>query len=166
MKQNQLDRIIKLVRRTGDRFVIMDKETEEVMVMVNLSEYENLLNDTTPMEELEEEEMLNKLNHDIARWREQKKSSPAADWSQPALEEDEEIPEAESEIEMEDNELADESAPESPESEPKLVPIVEKEPELANIPLQETPVEPIFGQEDLSDLPEGEEEKFYLEPIE
>jgi hypothetical protein len=46
------------------------------------------------------------------------------------------------------------------------VPIVEKEPELANITLQETPVQPVFGQEDLSDLPEGEEEKFYLEPIE
>jgi PHD/YefM family antitoxin component YafN of YafNO toxin-antitoxin module len=164
MKQNQLDRIIKLVRRTGDRFVIMDKETEEVMVMMNLSEYENLLNDTTPVEDLEEEEMLNKLNHDISRWREQKKPSPVDDWSQPAIEEDEEFSEVKSE--MEDNELTDISNLEPLESEPKLVPIVEKEPELANITLQETPVQPVFGQEDLSDLPEGEEEKFYLEPIE
>jgi len=164
MKQNQLDRIIKLVRRTGDRFVIMDKETEEVMVMMNLSEYEILLNDTTPVEDLEEEEMLDKLNHDISRWREQKKPSPVDDWSQPTIEEDEEFSEVKSE--MEDNELTDISNLEPLESEPKLVPIVEKEPELANIPLQETPVQPVFGQEDLSDLPEGEEEKFYLEPIE
>jgi PHD/YefM family antitoxin component YafN of YafNO toxin-antitoxin module len=164
MKQNQLDRIIKLVRRTGDRFVIMDKETEEVMVMMNLSEYEILLNDTTPVEDLEEEEMLDKLNHDISRWREQKKPSPVDDWSQPTIEEDEEFSEVKSE--MEDNELTDISNLEPLESEPKLVPIVEKEPELANITLQETPVQPVFGQEDLSDLPEGEEEKFYLEPIE
>ena len=166
MKQNQLDRIIKLVRRTGDRFVIMDKETDEVMIMMNLGEYENLLNDSTPVEDLEEEEMLNKLNHDISRWRDQKKTPPTSAWS-PAVTVDElDIPEADTEVDIEDSEL-DEEIPLAPTpEEPKLVPIVEKEPKLANITPQETPIEPIFGQEDLSDLPEGEEEKFYLEPIE
>ncbi|MFA6547556.1 MAG: hypothetical protein WCT11_01270 [Candidatus Magasanikbacteria bacterium] len=146
MQNNQLDRIIRLVRRTGDRFVIMDKETDETMVMMNLDEYENLLNDTSSFEELEEEDMLNKLNHDISRWQEQKSRQP--------------VPEVVDEIEdVEDSELEEVEKPLEP-TEP-LEPL-----EPSNIPLETGQVEQVFGEESLSGLPEGEEEKFYLEPIE
>ncbi len=134
MKQNQLDRIIKLVRRTGDRFVIMDKETDETMVLMNLNEYESLLNDTSCLENLEEEDMLNKLNHDISRWQDQKKRQPIPGWEDNTKKEVEKI------------------------SEPVL--------ETTNIPLEVGQVEQTFGEENLSGLPEDEEEKFYLEPIE
>lgn len=34
---------MRLVRNTGDRLVILDRESDETMVMMNLEEYENLL---------------------------------------------------------------------------------------------------------------------------
>lgn len=150
MKQSQLDRIIKLVRRTGDRFVIMDKETEEVMVLMNLGEYENLLNDVTPVACLPEEDMLQKINHDIARWREQNLKNIEPDWEESETE-DEEPTEAE----------VDEMA-----EEPHLEPIIAKETPIAPLESQESQENANLSEETLADLPEGEEEKFYLEPIE
>jgi len=182
MKQNQLDRIIKLVRRTGDRFVIMDKETEETMVLMNLNEYESLLNDTSSLEDLEEEDMLNKLNHDISRWQTQKTRQPMPVWederkeSLPTVQIEEILPEVH-EVEdldeldeMEENEFEDEGFVPKNETvvEPLVVvePIVEKNLEPTTIPLEVGQVEQTFGEEALSGLPEDEEEKFYLEPIE
>jgi len=153
MKQNQLDRIIKLVRRTGDRFVIMDKETDGVVVLMDLNEYEHLLNDVEPVEELEEEEMLNKLNYDISRWQEKKnrpeiEPSEIADWNT----EDDEI---DLDLPLEPEETKTETlVPEAKTIEPTIAPV------------PETVGDQTFAEETLSDLPEGEEEKFYLEPIE
>ncbi len=183
MKQNQLDRIIKLVRRTGDRFVIMDKETEETMVLMNLNEYENLLNDTSSLEDLEEEDMLNKLNHDISRWQTQKNRQPIPDWEenlQKELVRPVKLPEVLPTIletdEMEENDDLEDDEYEDVDIDTKnastLAPetfeesIVEKNIEPINIPLEVGQVEQTFGEEGLSDLAEGEEEKFYLEPIE
>lgn len=167
MKQNQLDRIIKLVRRTGDRFVIMDKDTEETMVLMNLDEYENLLNDTSSLEELEEEDMLNRLNHDISRWRAQKGEPEPAHWCEP---EEKKTFAHEVISEIEDNELEDDDLPKEEDAskieEPHLEPIVEKLPDVGIIPEQSAQVEQTFGEENLSDLEDGEEEKFYLEPVE
>ncbi len=150
MKQSQLDRIIKLVRRTGDRFVIMDKETEEVMVLMNLGEYENLLNDVTPVACLPEEDMLQKINHYIARWREQNLKSIEPDWEETESEGDEDS-------EAEVDEMAEE---------PHLEPILPKESVMAPIESQEVQETANLSEESLADVPEEEEEKFYLEPVE
>lgn len=186
MKQNQLDRIIKLVRRTGDRFVIMDKDTEETMVLMNLNEYESLLNDTSCLEDLEEEDMLNKLNHDISRWQVQKNRQSIPDWEEtvrreplPTVQLEEILPEEHENVDIEEVEEIDENEDDEfedvglmpqnePMSEPQpiLEPIVEKALEPTNIPLEVGQVEQTFGEENLSGLPEDEEEKFYLEPIE
>lgn len=184
MRPNQLDRIIRLVRRTGDRFVILDKESDQTMVLMNLDEYENLLSSTSSLEDLDEEDMLNKLNHDISRWQDKKKvqqTSPVweeekkeplpivevnSDISE-ALETDEEIDEFEP---LEDDEFKDlDIVPEiepSVVSEPVLEPMLEKTFEPSPIPLETASIEPVFAEESLSNLPDGEEEKFYLEPIE
>jgi len=174
MKQNQLDRIIRLVRRTGDRFVIMDKETDETMVLMNLNEYENLLNDTSTLEDLEEEDMLNKLNNDISRWQEQKNRQSVPDWDESVKKESfqpvermkvlaDDIEDSELEEEFEDVDLV---AKNEVTPEPILEPMLEKALEASSIPLEPTQVEQTFGEESLAGLPEGEEEKFYLEPIE
>lgn len=146
MRQNQLDRIIRLVRRTGDRFVIMDKETDQTMVVMNLDEYENLLNDTSCLENLEEEDMLNKLNNDISRWQVQKNRQPVPNWEENFQKEP--LPTVQ----------VEEVLSEAKETNNALEP--------TNIPLEVGQVEQTFGEENLSSLPEGEEEKFYLEPIE
>lgn len=182
MKQNQLDRIIKLVRRTGDRFVIMDKETEETMVLMNLNEYESLLNDTSSLEDLGEEDMLNKLNHDISRWQTQKTRQPMPIWedirkeSLPTVQIEEILPEVHEVEGLDEMEEIDEDEFENEglvsNSELALEPIAVLEPiaekilEPTTIPLEIGQVEQTFGEETLSGLPEDEEEKFYLEPIE
>ncbi|MCX6780391.1 MAG: hypothetical protein NT034_04440 [Candidatus Magasanikbacteria bacterium] len=188
MKQNQLDRIIRLVKRTGDRFVILDRDTDEAMVVMNLNEYEDLLNTTAEVSDLAEEEMLSRLNHDINRWQEQnekKATLPQIQYDEPEVEEtepeepepveqEEKLPEVhnlpEVSEEIDDSELEDEEDG------------IEFAPSGDSVP--QPPVEPVsyvaptaplnsgsapaanFAEEDLSDLPEGEEEKFYLEPIE
>lgn len=43
MKNSQLNRVLSLVRHTGDRMIVMDPETDDVVVMMRLPEYENLL---------------------------------------------------------------------------------------------------------------------------
>lgn len=43
MKTSQLNQVLRLIRRTGDRAVIMDPASEEVLVLMNLSNYEELL---------------------------------------------------------------------------------------------------------------------------
>ncbi len=167
MKQNQLDRIIRLVKRTGDRFVILDRATDEAMVVMNLNEYEDLLNTTAEVENLAEEEMLSRLNHDINRWQEQnekKTTLPQIQYEETEVEaEDEEaekLPELDNlaNFSQEDEDLEDSELEEIDECLPEIEPVPELTP--AVVPITN------FAEEDLSDLPEGEEEKFYLEPIE
>lgn len=72
MKSSQIERVINLVRRTGDRCVIMDNSSEDVLVMMDLKDYENLLDgdsDKKKLEDLSEREMMNKVDRDIAYWR-------------------------------------------------------------------------------------------------
>ncbi len=183
MRQNQLDRIIRLVRRTGDRFVIMDKETDQTMVLMNLDEYENLLNDTSSLENLEEEDMLNKLNHDISRWQVRKERQPVSVWEEniqkeslPTVQVEENLSEVQEMCDVEDLDEIEDDEFEDVDLIPQnelatepltvLEPIIEKTLEPTNIPLEVGQVEQTFGEENLPNLPEGEEEKFYLEPIE
>jgi len=157
MKPNQLDRIMRLVRRTRDRFVVLDKDTDEAFVLMNLSEYEQLLNGTDPIESLPEEEMLQKINNDIARWREQNQKFK-----------DEETDE---ELEYKNTEKIAEISENN--EEPHLEPIVEKEEvftpnlpvEIQSLELEDDESEPL-SEEDLSDIPEEEEQKFHVEPVE
>lgn len=186
MKQKQLDRIIRLVKRTGDRFVVLDRDTDEAMVVMNLNEYEDLLNTTTEVENLAEEEMLGRLNRDINRWQEQNNKKPALpqiEYETPETEEAEEKVEellenevlADTSEEIDDLELEDDIDDCLPEMaivedivpqpiKPEPIQYVAPAPIPAASP--EIAAQPVFAEQDLADLPEGEEEKFYLEPIE
>lgn len=184
MKQNQLDRIIRLVKRTGDRFVILDRATDEAVVVMNLDEYEDLLNTTANIENLAEEEMLSRLNSDINRWQEQneKRHLPQIEYEEEKSEVDEESVEEKDEDEenlanfsqkIEENEILnpefdhDLNAPLNEDQLPE--PQAEPVQYISNAPIApaEVAVQTAnFAEEDLSNLPEGEEEKFYLEPIE
>lgn len=43
MNNNQLNRVMRLVRRTGDRCVVLNNESDEAVVVLNLDEYERML---------------------------------------------------------------------------------------------------------------------------
>lgn len=72
-----LERFLNLAKKTGDRLIVYDSQTEQGTVLLNIDEYEELLekNDPTPWEDFEdvrdlsEGELIDKINRDIAIWR-------------------------------------------------------------------------------------------------
>ncbi len=69
MQSANLNRVINLVKRTGDKTVIMDNESDAVMVLMDLGAYEKMLDNHIGVEKLTEEELLEKINRDVAVWR-------------------------------------------------------------------------------------------------
>ena len=69
MQSSQINRVIKLVKRTGDKTIIMDNESDAVMMLMELGAYENMLDRSSGIEKLTEEELLEKINRDVAIWR-------------------------------------------------------------------------------------------------
>ncbi|MEK7131372.1 MAG: hypothetical protein AAB797_01375 [Patescibacteria group bacterium] len=69
MQNSQLNRVIKLIKRTGDKTVIMDNESDAVMMLMDLGAYEKMLDNHTGVEKLTEEELMEKINRDVAIWR-------------------------------------------------------------------------------------------------
>lgn len=69
MHSAQLDKLLSLIRRTGDRMVVLDRASDEAMVMMSTDEYEKLLDRREGLEDLSERDMLEKVNRDISNWR-------------------------------------------------------------------------------------------------
>jgi len=67
---NQLNKAIELIKKTGDRLLIADSaHPEYVSVLMNLNEYEKLILGKSEVRGLTEDELLDKINRDIAIWR-------------------------------------------------------------------------------------------------
>lgn len=74
MNQKQISKLFSLIRRTGDNAVIADTESEELFVVMGCGKYESLLNNSSSVKGLSEEEMMEKINRDISLWRQQNNS--------------------------------------------------------------------------------------------
>ncbi len=75
--QNQIKRAIELSKKTGDRVIIVDKNNlEDAFVVMNLTEYEKIImqNKQNYLEakNLTENELLDRINRDIAVWKNKK----------------------------------------------------------------------------------------------
>lgn len=46
MNNNQLDRVLRLVKKTGDKVVVVDRESDAVVVLMDLDDYEFLLEES------------------------------------------------------------------------------------------------------------------------
>ena len=74
------DKIINLLKKTGDRAIILDENGEPSYVVMTVSGYEQLILGKSEVKGLTEEELLAKINRDIAIWQEsQKKDDLAVD---------------------------------------------------------------------------------------
>ncbi len=71
MNQNQINKLLSLIRKTGDRGIIADNNSDELFVIMDSENYERFLDHTKSTKGLNEEEMMNKINRDIALWRRQ-----------------------------------------------------------------------------------------------
>jgi hypothetical protein len=68
--QNQLQKAINLAKITGDRVIVVDSsKSEDVFVIMNLDEYEKFVLGQNELRNLTEEELLDKINRDVAIWK-------------------------------------------------------------------------------------------------
>ncbi|MCK4554278.1 hypothetical protein KAU19_04935 [Candidatus Parcubacteria bacterium] len=68
--QTQLQKAIDLVKKTGDRLLVFDSaQSDNVYVVMNLKDYENLVLGKSEVRGLTEDELLDKINRDIAIWK-------------------------------------------------------------------------------------------------
>ncbi|MFA6993981.1 MAG: hypothetical protein WC268_05355 [Patescibacteria group bacterium] len=67
---NEFRKILDLIKRTGDRAIFYDAQEDSSFAILPINEYEKLLfNNVDEIKGLTEEELLDKINRDIARWR-------------------------------------------------------------------------------------------------
>lgn len=172
MKSAQLNRVLKLVRRTGDHFVIMDNASDEVFVLMNLREYEKKLDGLSDWEDLDEEEMENRVGENFADWKRRQNFSEENFCAGEKLAEAAETTPYEEEFEEDKFKPAD--LPEdflSPDveikAEPKYIPAKEEEIIAKTVESATVDTYPLGGEEEkLTDITDEENEpKFYLEPI-
>lgn len=81
--QNQLKKAINLAKKTGDRLILVDTNTDESFVVINLDQYEELLDNKKAKSDiygLTEGELIDKINRDIAVWKNEQELSKMADF--------------------------------------------------------------------------------------
>ena len=72
--QKHLKRILKLIHKTGDKYIVTDSETDDSYVILALNDYEKLITDKSAINGLTEDELLDKINRDIAVWKNEQKN--------------------------------------------------------------------------------------------
>lgn len=64
----KLSKIIKLIEKTGDKCIILSEQSEPI-VLLGLNDYEKLNFQRTELSQMTQEELLDKINREIAIWR-------------------------------------------------------------------------------------------------
>ena len=82
-----LQKIIDLVKRSGERFVILDQQKDAACVILPFEDFEKMLSGVEEVRHLTEDELLDKINRDIALWRSVQKTDSLPDWEPENLEE-------------------------------------------------------------------------------
>lgn len=180
MNQNQLDRVLRLVNKTGDKMLIMDKNTDSIFALMNLDSYEDLAlddfddNDNLDLEDGFDSDFYPPKNFDSSNFSTRdheddffseddiKDLSEETETEAPFLSEDS------LEFNFEEEKQEEIKKSEIPKDEEiKIVPIKQ-----ANEQSPWVSVGKVLSEEKLDDLVDEkldeneEEDKFYLEPIE
>lgn len=69
MLSNNLKNILRLVKKTGDKIIVMSENENADFLLMPLAEYEKIIDNTNDVKNLSEEELLSKINRDIALWK-------------------------------------------------------------------------------------------------
>lgn len=69
MSEN-LEKIINLIRKTGDKAIILDSSGDPSYVIMTVTDYERLTLGKTGVLGLTEQELLDKINRDVNIWKE------------------------------------------------------------------------------------------------
>ena len=68
---NILDKVFTLLEKTNDRCLVLLPEQDQAYAILSLAEYERLILARSQVEDLTEQELLDKINRDIAIWKTQ-----------------------------------------------------------------------------------------------
>jgi hypothetical protein len=78
--KNQLQKALSLTKKTGDRLIVFDlSQDSEPFVVMDLNEYEKIVIGKSEVRGLTEDELLDKINRDIAIWRSEQNHDEAND---------------------------------------------------------------------------------------
>ena len=95
----KLDKVLALVAKTGDKIIVVS-ETHDPCVVMSLKDYDHLMTNSSAVNELTEEQLLGKLNRDIAVWKSVQEKDDEYDLEQFKVEDlHEELPENQDENE-------------------------------------------------------------------
>ena len=134
---HQLEEVMKLVAETGDRCIVL-RENHDPMVVMDVVSYRRLLTAAAGKEKLAtmtEEELLSKINQDIAEWRELRQDESAEyDLTQFRVDEEDE---------------PEERIPEPRTTYSRPTPAIQHESDVENLPI----------------VDEDEDSEYQLEPI-
>ncbi|MAG28724.1 hypothetical protein CL632_01060 [bacterium] len=69
--QESMQKVFELINKTGDRCIVVSPDSDEAYAILSLQEYERLVMAKEQVSELSEDELLDKINRDIAVWKSQ-----------------------------------------------------------------------------------------------
>ena len=77
-----LQKVFNLIKKTGDRCIVLSADGEDANVIMSLVEYERLALGRADVVDLTEDELLDKINRDISIWKTQQEDEekPANPW--------------------------------------------------------------------------------------
>jgi hypothetical protein len=72
----QLQKVINLIKKTGDRLIVFDRaKPDETFVIMGLKDYENIAIGRSDVRGLTEDELLDRINRDIAIWKSEQENT-------------------------------------------------------------------------------------------
>ncbi len=71
---SNLQKVVDLINKTGDKAIVLDQNGDPNYVLMAFSDYEQLIVGKSEVRGLTEAELLDKINRDIAVWKEGQKS--------------------------------------------------------------------------------------------
>jgi hypothetical protein len=74
---DRLEHLISLINKTGDKLIVYDRQRpDESFVIMGAQHYENLLDAGIGVRGLTEDELIDKINQDIATWKSERLEVP------------------------------------------------------------------------------------------
>jgi hypothetical protein len=78
---NSLEKIIDLIKKTKNNCIVLDKDGNPAYVVVTFESYSKMVLDQTSIISLTENELLEKLNQEIAVWKANQQEQDLNNWS-------------------------------------------------------------------------------------
>jgi len=78
-----LEKIIDLIKKTGDNCVVLDHDGKPAYVIMSFDDYQSLVLNKSEVASLTEDELLRKINRDVATWKATQDADNLDNW--PAL---------------------------------------------------------------------------------